>query len=253
MKHFLYLTLLLSALCAAGCAGQAKTVQPQPLRVGGNDAVISSFLQPVKETFEEEAKIPLTIVELQTGETLSELYSGRVDAIIATSPLKELLHEANLKKVSVPPGSLSQVEVGKNRTVVFLQKNNRIKKLSQKQLKSIFTGKVKNWHQLGGPNQEIIVVWDGTAAAENESFTRKILKESPLLARLKAVESFEDVRKTVMETPGAIGIAPSGFIAPGVKVPRTPAVSAPVIIVAKGTPSPQLQRLIEILKDAAFI
>lgn len=253
MKQYLYLTLLLLTLYAGGCAGHAKNVQPQPLRVGGDDAVISSFLQPVKETFEEETKTPLEMIQLKPADALRELNSGGVDAIIAANTLKELLHEAELKKVLVAPGSLFKAEVGRNRTVVLLHKNNRIKKLSQKQLKSIFTGKVTNWHQLGGPDQEITVVWEATAAAENHAFTRNILKDSPLLANFRAVESFEDVRKAVIETPGAIGIAPSGFIAPGVKVPQTPAVSAPVIIVAKGTPSPQMKMLIDILKDAAYI
>lgn len=74
-----------------------------------------------------------------------------------------------------------------------------------------------------------------------------------MVAKFRSADSYEEVRKAVMETPGAIGIAPSGFIAPGVKVPKTPKVSSPVILVTKGKPSPLTNKLIDILKDAAYI
>ncbi|ACM19906.1 ABC transporter, periplasmic substrate-binding lipoprotein [Geotalea daltonii FRC-32] len=248
MKPHLLLTLLLITFWTGGCAGPATT-----LKVGGDDANISGFLIPVKETFEEETKTSLSIMQIEPGEELVQLVEGNVDAIIATSSLKELLQEAALKRLTLPPASLHMVEVGSNRTVIFLHKNNRIKQLNQKQLKSIFTGKIRNWRQFGGPDQEIIIVWDSTSAAENEAFLKKILKESPMAAKFRSADSYEEVRKSVMETPGAIGIAPSGFIAPGVKVPKTPKVSSPVILVTKGKPSPLTNKLIDILKDAAYI
>lgn len=248
MKSCLYLAILFITICAGGCAAPTKT-----LKVGGDDAIISGFLMPVKETFEEETKTSLSIVQVKPGQELVELASGDVDAIIATTSFKELQQEAAQKKIFLSPASLYKAEVGKNSTVIFLHKSNKIKQLSQKQLKSIFTGKFNNWRQLGGADQEIVVVWDASSAAENEAFIRKILKDSPVVAKFKSVDSYEEARKVVMDTPGAIGVAPSGFIAPGVRVPKTPNISAPVIIVAKGSPSPLFKRLIEILKDAAYI
>ncbi|WP_243370603.1 substrate-binding domain-containing protein [Geotalea sp. SG265] len=247
MKRYFRAALVPILLYAGGCAA------PATLKVGGDDTTISGFLLPVKETFEEETKVPLAIIQIKPGEELALLNEAKVDAVMATGSLKDLLHDAAQKGVVVPTASLHQVAVGKNSTVIFLHKGNRIKQLNQKQLRSIFTGKTRNWHQLGGPDREIVVVWDGTSAAENEAFIKGILKDAPIAAKFRSVGSFEEVRKVVMETPGAIGIAPSGFIAPGVKVPKTPKVSSPVILVTKGNPSPLTDKLIGILKDAAYI
>ncbi len=48
------------------------------------------------------------------------------------------------------PTTLRQTEVGRNNMVIFLHRKNRIRKLTKKELKAIFTGRVTNWKKLGG-------------------------------------------------------------------------------------------------------
>lgn len=248
MKSLVRLVIAGSCFAAAGCAAPATS-----LNVGGDETTISGFILPVKETFEEENQVLLKVKEIKPGEELLELYAGKVDAIIATSSLQELLDEAAVKKINIDRASLHQVEVGQNRTIILLNKRNKIKTLSQKQLKGIFTGKFSNWRQLGGTNEEIIVVWDSSSASENDDFVGKILNDAPVVAKFKSANGYEEVRKMVTALPGAIGIAPSGFIAPGVKIPKTPKVTSPVILVAKKTTSPLVKNLIDLLKDASYI
>lgn len=248
MKLHFHLVLVLIMLCAVGCAAPTAS-----LKVGGDDTTISGFIVPVKETFEEETGSPLGVVRIKAGEELAQLDKGKIDAVVTTSTMKGLLQDAALQGLALSPAALHQVEVGKNSTVIFLHKDNRIKQMNQKQLRSVFTGKTRNWRQLGGPDREIVVVLDATTTAENEAFIKNILKGAPLAAKFRSVGSFEEVRKVVMETPWAIGIAPSGFIAPGVKIPKTPKVTSPVILVTKGKPSPLTESLIDILHDAAYI
>lgn len=248
MKPFFLLVLVLTTFCVTGCAAPVAS-----LKVGGDDATISGFILPVKDAFEEETNTRLNVVGTRPGEELALLHQGKIDALISTSSLKDLLQGAARQGINLPPSSLHQVSVGKNNTVILLHKGNRVRQLSRKQLWSVFTGRIRNWRQLGGPDREIVVVWDGSSASENEAFIKNILRGDPVAANFRSVGSFEEVRKVVMDTPGAIGIAPSGFIAPGVKIPKTPKVTSPVILVTKGNPSPPAKKLIDILHDAAFI
>ncbi len=55
-------------------------------------------------------------------------------------------------------------------------------------------------------------------AAENEAFSRDIFDGAPLVARVVPTHSYEEVRIRVMNTPGAIGIAPRGLTGAVVKV-----------------------------------
>lgn len=235
--------------CAAGCAPSGKV-----LRVGGEDGSISGFVLPVKETFEEEnAGVTLEIVRSRPGNELADLEKGVVDVVVSVQSLADLVRAAADEKVVIDPAGLRSTEVGKNDTVIFLNRKNSIKKLTKKQLRSIFAGRITNWKQLKGANRAIVVVWNLEAEAENDMFVKDILGGASFAPKLLTVNSYDEVRKRVMETPGAIGIAPSGYIAAGVRVPKAPVVSSPVIVVTKGEPTPNVKKLTDILKDMALL
>lgn len=249
MKCCLYRALFLCFLgLAAGCA-----TSPGVVRVGGEDAAINGFVVPVQETFEEENGIVLSMVRSRTGKELVDLEEGRVDVIVSEQPLAELVREAALERVVIDPASLRQIEVGRNSTVIFLNRKNKVRKLTKKQLKAIFTGRITSWNKLGGADRHIVVVWNTATAAENEAFSREILDDAPLVTKVVPVGSYEEVRTLVMSTPGAIGIAPRGLTGATVKVPQTPVVVAPVIMVTRGEPEPAVQKLMDLMKDVQDI
>ncbi len=250
MKRCLYRAVL---LCILGCVVTGCASAPKVVRVGGEDAAINGFVVPVQETFEEENGISLNMVRCRSGKELVDLEAGRVDVIVSEQPLAELVREAAVERVVIDPAELRQTEIGRNSTVIFLHRKNRVRKLTKKQLKAIFTGRVTNWKKLGGADRHIVVVWNTTGAAENETFNRDILDGAPLVAKIVPVCSYEEVRTRVMSTPGAIGIAPRGLTGAAVKVPQTPVVAAPVITVTRGEPAPAVQKLMDIMKDAQDI
>ncbi len=255
--------LLCFLVCAAGCATSpgggragsedAATNSGKVVRVGGEDAAINGFVVPVQETFEEENGLALTMVRSRPGKELVDLEAGKVDVVVSEQPLADLVREAATERVVIDPTLLRQVEIGRNSTVIFLHRKNRVRKLTKKQLKAIFTGRLTNWKKFGGADQHIVVVWNIAAAAENETFSREILDGAPLVAKVVPVSSYEEVRTRVMSTPGAIGIAPRGLIGATVKVPQTPVVAAPVIMVTRGEPVPAVQKLMDLLKDVQDI
>ncbi|EKD59158.1 MAG: ABC transporter periplasmic solute-binding lipoprotein, partial [uncultured bacterium] len=104
-----------------------------------------------------------------------------------------------------------------------------------------------------GPNRRIVVVWSPAADAENELFIREILQRERITANFVPVASAEEMRKRVLETPGAIGIGPDALVSYGVRVPGSPKIASSVMLITKGEPSPELQKLLELIKDAAFL
>lgn len=247
-RNLLRVVLVIVVGCAAGCASPARVI-----RIGGEDAAISGFILPVKETFEAENGIALQLVQSRPGLELADLEEGRVDAIISARPLQMLLQEAAAERLAIDPATLQQINVGKGSTVIFLHPSNRIKKLTKHQLKTIFTGKIRNWKRLGGADQEIVVVWHSKPSAQNAQFIREILDGGRVAAKQLPASSYDEVRTLVIATPGSIGIAPQGLIASAVKVPKTPLVEAAVIMVLKGAPPPKVQKLLELLQETAYL
>ena len=279
MKCLLVRALLLCWFgCVAGCAtapqtGRTGDVAPakgvevpvaavpvevpvaapaQVVRIGGEDAALSGFVLPVKDAYQEENGIELSITRCLPGKELVDLEQRTVDVIVATKSLRDLMREAGRNTVTIDPASLREVEIGKNDTVVFLNKQSRIKRLTKKQLKAIFTGRITRWRKVGGANREIVVFWN-KASAENDAFIKDILDGAPISAAAVPVGSYEELRKRVTETPGAIGVAPRGFVARGIRVPKTPTVTSSVVMVTKGEPSPAVRKLMDLLKDVQYL
>lgn len=87
-----------------------------------------------------------------TGKGIQKLIEGKVNLSGASRPLKEEELAAGLEGVVV----------GYDAIVVFVHANNPVNNLTREQLKGIFTGKIRNWLEVGGfnmpirPNTEIL-------------------------------------------------------------------------------------------------
>jgi phosphate transport system substrate-binding protein len=81
-----------------------------------------------------------------SGKGIQALIDGKVDLAGASRPLK-----AEEKKAG-----LSATTIGYDAIAVFVHASNPVKNLTKEQLKGIFTGKIKNWKEVGGKNAPIV-------------------------------------------------------------------------------------------------
>lgn len=81
-----------------------------------------------------------------SGKGVQALIDGKADIAGASRPLKPEEKKAGL----------SATTIGYDAVAVFVHKSNPVKNLSKEQLKGIFTGKTKNWKEVGGKNAPIV-------------------------------------------------------------------------------------------------
>jgi hypothetical protein len=60
---------------------------------------------------------------------------------------------------------------------------------------------------------------------------------------------YRDIVARVSADPGAVGIDPEGFASGAVRVPETPEIKTEIIAVTKGAPSPEVRKLLEVLRE----
>ncbi|MFD1137276.1 phosphate ABC transporter substrate-binding protein PstS family protein [Paenibacillus urinalis] len=78
--------------------------------------------------------------------------------------------------------------------------------LTKQQLSDIFNGKVKNWSEVGGADQEIVIINRPASSGTRATFEKYALGgAAPDLEGSIQEESSGNVKKLVTETPGAIG------------------------------------------------
>ena len=84
-----------------------------------------------------------------------------------------------------------------------VNKDAGVTDLSQQDLIDIFTGKVKNWSELGGADQEISVIDRASGSGTRATFEKWGLDGAETI-QTQEQDSSGTVRKIVAETPGAI-------------------------------------------------
>ena len=87
--------------------------------------------------------------------------------------------------------------------VPIANKGVGVKNLSTKQLSDIFTGKIKNWRQVGGKNQSIIVINRSRGSGTRSTFEDLVLNGKEAI-NSQEQDSNGTVKKIVNSTPGTI-------------------------------------------------
>lgn len=163
-------------------------------------AVGSTALQPLVEAAGEEFSKdnPGVFVNVQgggSGTGLSQIQQGAVS--IGNSDL-----------FAGEQTGINENKLVDNRVAVIgitpiINKQAGVRALTSQQLKDIFTGKITNWNQVGGRNQQIVIVNRTQGSGTRITFEKWALNKEQSVASQEQ-DSSGTARQIVATTPGAI-------------------------------------------------
>lgn len=238
---------LLLGICTGVGAETAREI-----RVGGGGASCKAFFSVVRDIFERETGLRMVVKPTTPVQGLIELNNGQVDLVVAPISFASMAKGAARNGVIIDSGLFTVRIIGRSNIEVFINKANSITSLSKKQLQDIFTGKVRNWKQVGGEDRPIVVVWGIATPGQNELFSRQVLDGKAVTSSAMEVFDYDEIREAIARTPGAIGIDPQGYVSSSIKSPKTPAVASDVIVVTKGQANPEVERLLAFIKQYSW-
>ncbi|MFB5677847.1 phosphate ABC transporter substrate-binding protein [Paenibacillus terreus] len=217
-----------------GTTNEGGQTAETPALSGNVLAVGSTALQPLVEQaaqkFMAEDQYKGISVQVQgggSGTGLTQVSGGQADIgnsdVFAQEKLESGADELVDHQVAVVAmAAVANPKVG-------------VDNLTKEQLVDIFTGKVKNWKEVGGADQEIVIVNRPSSSGTRATFEKYALgtKTEDLPGSIQQ-DSSGTVKKLIAETPGAIGYLALSYLDDTVTSLKYNGVEATVENVEKG-------------------
>lgn len=197
-------------------------------------AVGSSALQPLVDLASQSfmdlnPKVSIQVQGGGSGTGLTQVSGGQAD--IGNSDVF-----AEEKLDAGPAGELVDHQVAVVAMAAVVNPDITVDNLTKDQLLQIFTGKVTNWKEVGGPDQKIQIVNRPSSSGTRATFEKYALgtKTEDLPGAIQE-DSSGNVKKLVKETPGAIGYLALSYLDDSIKTLKYEGVEATEENVTNGT------------------
>ncbi|RLD22129.1 MAG: hypothetical protein DRI69_02125 [Bacteroidetes bacterium] len=183
------------------CTGLLQAQETKPtLRYEGSPT-IAKFIEDAERAYDKAEFRINSAGKSDDGE--GAIIDGLTDiAGIARAPEADVLEK----------GVLSTL-IGWDAIAVVINEKNPVSNLTQAELKDIFTGKIRNWQDLGGPDMEIHPYIVGFESATRNVFRSLVLGESEYV-NCKVASPNVNILVEVKNDPGAIGQISFSFLSP---------------------------------------
>ncbi|MBJ6800064.1 substrate-binding domain-containing protein [Geomonas propionica] len=218
------------------------------IKIEGGGTAINTVFLPIKKRYEKLHGDYLTIVQSSAVKGLIALNAGKVDIAAGAHPLEDIIAGAARDGVVLDRSKFVATQVGDNELVVIANRDSEVSRLSKEHLKGIFTGKIRNWKEVGGKDLPVVVVWGKETEAQNVQFTRIALDGEPVTATRHAATTYRNIAETVAAVSGSVGVDSHEMSTAATRTIDTIAIASPIYAITRGNPSAKVQSVIDFYK-----
>ncbi|HHE33170.1 MAG TPA: phosphate ABC transporter substrate-binding protein [Chlorobaculum parvum] len=157
--------------------------------------------------------VPMTVSESGSGNGAKSLINGTCDIADMSRSMKPQELEAAKTKGVDPVAHV----VALDGIAMVVHPSNPVRSLTIAQIADIYTGRVRNWRQVGGPNFPVVVIQRESNSGTQETFRELALNKRKVVRSAETQASNGAVKNRVSQTPGAIGFLGLGYVDSSVK------------------------------------
>lgn len=220
---FLFFAL---ALSASACSSYPTTPQSPAtsttlvIQNKGSDTIVNLALAWAEAYMQIHPDIRISVTGGGSGTGIAAMINGTVDIANASREMKKEEYDAAKGNGHNP----TEFVVARDAIAIVVHPSNPVNGLALQQISDIYTGRITNWNQVGGPDDPIVLLSresnSGTYTYMLENVIRMGDGKSKLLFSPETLlmPSSEGISAEIRRNPHSIGYDGLGYVTPDQKV-----------------------------------
>lgn len=184
----------------------------QSVKIKGSDTILP-IAQEEASVFNKSGKGSVSVTGGGSGVGLAALVDNTTD--IAMSSRKIKMEEK--MKLTEAGKKVKEVVIGQDALSVVVNPANKVTKLTRQQVEGIFTGKIKNWKEVGGADMNIVVYSRESSSGTFEFFKEHVMSKKNFSSSVLSMPATGAIVQSVAQTAGAIGYIGMAYDNPKVR------------------------------------
>ena len=222
MRNLCLLLLAVFVLTACGGSASAQSSSSgdtQTIENIGSDTIVNLALAWAEAYQTVQPTVRISVSGGGSGTGLAALVNGTTDIANASRKIKKE-EIADAQKNGIEP---YEIEIARDAIGVIVNPANPVEQLTLQQVSDIYSGKIKNWREIGGEDRPIVLLSRETNSGTHVFFLEEVVrlgqKDNKTLFSQDTLllPSSEGIIAEVRQNPNAIGYDGLGYITPEVK------------------------------------
>lgn len=182
-------------------------------KIKGSDTALPLSQKEAEKFMKKYPGSSISVTGGGSGVGISSLLSGTTD--IAQSSRKIKMDEK--LKMQEAGKAFKETIIAYDAISVIVNPANGVSQLKREQLEGIYTGKIKNWKEVGGADLAIVVYSRESSSGTYEFFKEHVLNKKNFVSSAMLMPATGAIVQSVSQTKGAIGYVGLAYVDKRVK------------------------------------
>jgi phosphate transport system substrate-binding protein len=185
----------------------------QKVVIKGSDSVLPLGQKVAEQFMKSNKNVNISVVGGGSGVGIAALIDGTTQIAMTSRPIKM---DEKLK-LQAAGRQYKEVKIAYDALSIILNPGNKVTQLTREQIEGIFTGKIKNWKEVGGDDMKIVAYARETSSGTYEFFKEHLLNRKNYASTCLNMPASGSVVQSVSQTKGAIGYVGLAYVDKSVK------------------------------------
>lgn len=178
------------------------------LTVKGSDTLVILAQKWAEMYMQQNSNTKIQVTGGGTGTGFAALQNQTTDLCNASRKIRAKEIEACVKAFGKRP---TEYKVALDGLSVYVHESNPIEQLSIEELEGIFTAKIRNWKEIGGKDQPIVLYSRENSSGTYEFFKEHVLKGKDFASSAQTLQGTAQVLQAVAGEPKGIGYGGAAY------------------------------------------